>query len=131
MPHLTTVAGRHAADRARAQAATEAATRKSLTDEAAREGLRAAIAGHAIRVLDVLRDGAHELRVQCGVDTCARDSELVDAIITDQGFTLDPTRLSRFRDRFEFVRLLQPATGAQVTVVISRPGNLHRGGEAA
>lgn len=131
MPHLTTVAGRHAADRARTAAAAEAATSKALTDSAARETLRRAIAGHGIRVLDCLRADGPELHVKCGVDTCAQDSALVDAIITDQGYTLDPSRISRFRDRFEFVRLVQQGTGAKVSVVISRPGSLHRGGEAA
>lgn len=131
MPHLTSIAGRHAADRARQRATQAAAEAHQLVSDEAREALRRAIAAHGIRAIDVLRDGTHELRVACGVVTCAQDSATVDAIITDQGFTLDPTRLSRFRDRFELVRLHQPATGAKVTVVISRPGALHRGGEAA
>lgn len=131
MPHPTSIAGRHAADRERQRAASAAAEARHLVDEAARETLRRAIAAHGIRVIEVLRDGGTTLSVRCGIDTCARDSELVDAIITDQGFALDPTRISRFRERFEFVRLHQPATGAKVTVVISRPGALHRCGEAA
>lgn len=130
MPHLTSIAGRHAADRARQRAAAAAEARQLVSD-AARETLRRTIAAHGIRVLDRLTDAGHELRVQCSVDQCARDSELLDAIITDHGFALDPTRISRFRDRWELVHLHQPATGATVTVVISRPGSLHRGGEAA
>lgn len=131
MPHPTSIAGRHAADRIRQRAAQAAAAAQQLVNEAARETLRRAIVAHGIRVVEVLRDGEHQLSVRCGIDTCAQDSEVVDAIITDQGFALDPSRISRFRERFEFVRLHQPATGAKVTVVISRPGALHRGGEAA
>ena len=131
MPHLTSIAGRHAADRERQRAEQAAAEARQLVDEAARETLRRAIAAHGIRVIEVLRDGGTTLSVRCGIDTCARDSELVDAIITDQGWTLDPKRLSRFRDRFELVRLHQPATGARTEVLISRPGALQRGEEAA
>ena len=132
MPHLTSIAGRHAADRERQRAALAAAEVQTLVNDSARESLRRAIAAHQIRVVDVLRDGRHELRVQCGVDTCAHDSALVDAIITDFGFALDPSRISRFSERFEFVRLHNPATGAKVEVVIGRPGALtQRAGEAA
>lgn len=131
MVQITSIAGRHAADRARDRALSAAAEAKRLIDDEARETLRRAIAGHGIRVLDCLRGDGPELHVQCGVDTCAQDSALVDAIITDQGYTLDPSRISRFRDRFEFIRLVQEGTGAKVSVVVSRPGSLHRGGEAA
>lgn len=131
MPVITSIAGRHAADLERARAVKAGAEAKQLIDDEARETLRRAIALHGIRVLERLRDEGPELYVQCGVDECARDSALVDAIITDQGYSLDPSRISRFRDRFEFVRLIAPATGAQVTVIISRPGALHRGGDAA
>lgn len=131
MPHPTSIAGRHAADRERQRAAERAASVLTEINAEAREQLRRAIAAHGVRVIDALRDGRHELHVRCGVDTCAHDSQVVDAIITDHGFTLDPTRLSRFRDRFEFVRLHNPATGAKVEIVISRPGSLHRFEDAA
>lgn len=132
MPNLTSTAGRHAADRERARATQAAADAQDLVNEAARETLRRAIAAHGIRVVDALVAGRHELHVRCGVETCAAESALVDAIITDHGFRLDPTRISRFRERFEFVRLANTATGAKVEVVISRPGSLtERAGEAA
>ena len=131
MPNITSIAGRHAADRERQRANAAARALQAISDEA-RETLRRALAARGIRVVDVLRPEGPELHVRCGIETCAHDSQLVDAIITDHGFSLDPTRLSRFRDRFEFVRLHQPSSGAKVSVVISRPGSLtERTGEAA
>lgn len=131
MPNITSIAGRHAADRERQRASAAARALQAISDEA-RETLRRALAARGIRVVDVLRPEGPELHVRCGIETCAHDSQLVDAIITDHGFALDPTRISRFRDRFEFVRLHQLSSGAKVSVVISRPGSLtERTGEAA
>ena len=126
MLHPTTIAGRHTADRERERAARAAAEAKQLTDDAARDALHRAIAARGIRVLDVLDDGRHTLSIRCGIETCAQDGELVEAIVTDHGFRLDPARLSRFRDRFEHLRLRQEGTGAQLELLISRPGALHR-----
>jgi hypothetical protein len=126
MPHLTSTAGRHAADLARRRAALNAAEARRLVDDEAREQLRRSIAGRGISCIDQLRDGEHQLFARCRVDTCFADGELIDALITDAGFELDPGRISRFRDRFEYIRLLNPATGARVVMVISRPGALHR-----
>jgi hypothetical protein len=130
MPHLTSTAGRHAADLARKRAALTAAEARRLVDDEARELLRRALAARGLRVLNVLNDDGPELSVRCGVESCAHDSDLIDAVVTDLGFTLDPHRVSRYRERFEYVRLINSATGARVAIVISRPGVLLRG-EAA
>lgn len=130
MPHLTSTAGRHAADLARRRAALAAADARRLVDDEARELLRRSLIAHGLRVLEVLNEDGPELSIRCGIETCAHDSELIDAVVTDLGYRLDPHRVSRYRERFEYVRLLNSATGARVAIVISRPGALLRG-EAA
>lgn len=131
MPHLTSIAGRHAADRERQREASNAERSQQELAGEARSALQRAIHQRGIRCFDVLDDGEHLLSIRCGIETCARDSDVVDAVIEQQGFVLDRRRLGRYRDRFEFLPLVQERTGAKVGVVISRPGAFFRGGDAA
>lgn len=123
---LTSTAGRHAADRQRTAEAKALADRHSD----ARDALRRALLARNIRVFEKFGEDDPALFARCGVDTCARDQQLIDATLDDLGWSPDCLRLSRFQDRYETLRLAH-TSGARLTLTISRPAALVRQWEAA
>jgi hypothetical protein len=120
MPAITTIAGRHAADRARAVAAN----RIEIAQDHARAGLDLAMRFHGLRTVphfdpDPVDDRV--LWINCRVGSVAADHALVYAVLDELGWRQNAARLSRHNARFDIVRLAHGPTAATVTVIIKMP----------
>lgn len=131
MPWIHSTAGRHAADRERERAAQRAHQLQLELQHEARSQVARALKARGIRVLEVLEDGESQVHAHCSVDRVHSDSVLIDATLTEYGFEVDPSRLSRYRQYAETVYLRNPATGVRLVAVIHRLGVLSRPAEAA
>ncbi len=126
MPHLTSIAGRHAADRERERAAQALLTHPDQHEQQslARERLARTIRAHGIEVharYDDVLGPERTLKVDCRLETCQSDQRLVYAILDDQHWQPDVRRFSRFNARYHVLRVRHRDTGALLAVVLSVP----------
>lgn len=126
MPHLTSIAGRHAADRERERAAQALLTHPDLIEQQAlaRERLARTIRAHGIEVharYDDVLGSERTLKVDCRLASCENDQRLVYAILDDQRWRPDTHRISRFNARYHVLRVRHAGTGAALAVVLSIP----------
>jgi hypothetical protein len=127
MPHLTSIAGRHAADRARERATERAAQDRFEIHHSTRELLAHMLEKRGLRVFaDHSRPGGHEpsIGVNCSVEQSERDQGVIVATLDELGWRPDPYRISRFQNRHESLRLHQPATGARVLLLVHIPSGV-------
>lgn len=132
MPNLscTTVAGRHAADARRSRAHDALLERQDRVREQLAHELRSyglTTHPHLQRVLVVDRS----IWVECRVASCAQDRAFVYAILDELHWSPDCTRLSRFRQSYEVVRLRHADTGATVVLIVKIPFGVPEPLEAA
>jgi hypothetical protein len=124
MPHPTSIAGRHAADRQRARAA-EAATatvesaqfdaRKALSYRLSHAGL------HTFADIIPRPNVEPTLGLRCRLDRCEQDHALVYAVIDEMGWKTDVNRLSRINSRYDILRLVHVESAATLLLIITLP----------
>lgn len=128
MPHLTSIAGRHAADRERERAAQALLTPPDDCElqAAARDRLARVIRMHGLeacaRFEDVLGP-ERTLKVDCRLASCANDQRLVYAILDDQRWRPDDRKRSVISARYHVLRVRHRDCGAQLAVVIGIPNS--------
>jgi hypothetical protein len=124
MPHSTSIAGRHAADRQRARAADAVTAvtadaqfdaRKALAYRLERAGL------HTFADIIPRPNVEPTLALRCRVDSCEQDHARIYAILDEMGWKSDVNRLSRINHRYDILRLVHPATGATLVLIITLP----------
>lgn len=122
MNHLprTTVAGRHAADRERADALLQ----RRVDQDAARASLDSALRVYGLRTIPHFHPGIGEdqsLWVDCRVASARADHQLIYAVLDEQGWTPDRARLSRHRVSHDVIRLRHGRTNAALVLIIKIP----------
>lgn len=132
MSHLpcTTVAGRHAADSRRSRAHGALLERQ----DAAREQLAHELRSYGLTTYPHLQPELgidRSIWVECRVLSCAQDRAFVYAILDELHWTPDCTRLSRFRQSYEVVRLRHADSGAAVVLIVKMPATAPEPLEAA
>lgn len=132
MPNLpcTTVAGRHAADARRTRAYAGLLERQ----DAAREQLVHELRSYGLVTYPHLQPELgvdRSIWVECRVASCANDRAFVYAILDELHWQPDTTRLSRFRQSYEVVRLRHADTGAAVVLIVKIPFGVPEPLEAA
>ena len=132
MSHLpcTTVAGRHAADSRRSRAHGALLERQDAAGEQLAHELRSyglTTYPHLQPELGIDRS----IWVECRVLSCAQDRAFVYAILDELHWTPDCTRLSRFRQSYEVVRLRHADSGAAVVLIVKMPATAPEPLEAA
>lgn len=130
MPHLTSTAGRHAADRERARLESARRAEVTASQDAARDALVRALRLRGLRVLSRFDAEDRSIHVTLGVETMLADEQRVASIVEAAGWRLTTLRLSRYRDYIDNVWIVHVDTGAQILLTTHRPGVL-RQGEAA
>lgn len=126
MPHLTSIAGRHAADRERERAAQALLTQPDVDEQQqlARERLARTIRNLGIEAhahFDDVLGTERTLKVDCRLASCENDQRLVHAVLDDQHWRPDPRRISRYNARYHVVRVRHRDTGATLAIVLSIP----------
>lgn len=117
---LTTVAGRHAADRERA------VERETLTDrqDAARHALDRELRSYGLSTRPHLHPALgidRSIWVNCRLASAAADHAFIYAILDELGWQPDPARLSRTRQAYDVLRLRHAATGATLVLIVKVP----------
>ena len=134
MPHITSIAGRAAADRQRARAAEVATAKVEAAQQEAREALarRFKAAGlHAFADITARPNVEPTLGVRCSITSCEQDHSLVYAILDELGWKTDVRRLSRINSRYDILRLVHVQTSAMLVLIITLPAYQISSWEAA
>jgi hypothetical protein len=124
MPHPTSIAGRHAADRQRARAAEAASAHIVDAQFEAAAVLAFRLQRSGLQTCaDILPHRPIEptLGVRCRIDHCEADHSLIYAILDELGWKTDPKRLSRVNARYDILRLVHAASGATLVLIITLP----------
>ena len=120
MPRLTTVAGRHAADLFRARN-HEAAL---ALQDAALHRLDVALRAFGLTThphFDRSLECDRSLWVNCRLDTARTDHERIYAILDEQGWKPDRSRLSRFRSHLDVARIRHQDSDATMVLIVKVP----------
>lgn len=120
MPNITSIAGRHAADRERERHTELVNLFHHRAFEALDDALRAAGLKTHPHFAPQLHD-ERSLWVECRLATAQTDHERVYAVLDDMGWQPDRERLSRFRGAYDVVRLQHAETGARLVVIVRMP----------
>ena len=120
MPALTSTAGRHAADRQRAALEAE----RVIEQQSARAHLahRLRHAGLAVFADCVERPNTEpSIAVNCRLESCMADHELVYTMLDDTGWTKNPAAWARHNAYGDFVPICHPTTQATCLLIVKVP----------
>lgn len=120
----TTVAGRHAADRARDRDRAEAQSLIAELQDRVRGELDRELRSYGLTTHPHLHPALgyeRSLWVNCRLASAATDHALVYAILDELGWSPDRARLSRIRQTHDVLRLRHAATDATLVLIVKVP----------
>jgi hypothetical protein len=130
MVPTTSIAGRHAADRRRAQhQAPQDEERRQQYLATVELAYRLRLRGLALHA-DLLGEKA-AIAVNCRLDHCREDHQYIYALLDELGWISDRGALIRSNAKYDSLQLVQQTTGAALFLIIKIPTGIVEPLEAA